>query len=108
MTIQEDKQRCFDTIEQYNNALSTCIEQNNITALQETYTIRDKLIQKFFTDYGAQLSKTDQVFFEKIKAFDSKLAIEMKKEKNTILKDLSSRKKMQSGIDDYQRISKDK
>ena len=108
MTIQENKQKCFKTIEQYNDAITTCIDQDNISALQDTYKIRDKLIHDFFNEFSSILTDADQAFFEKLKAFDSDVTRTMKGVKNSIVDEVSFRKKSRSGINNYQQISKEK
>lgn len=108
MSVKENKLKALKKIEQFNNAISTCLEQDNITALKETYEIRDRFIHEFFKDYSTFLSDDDELYFEDLKKFDTQVVSTIKKVKESIAEEISFSKKTRTGINNYQRIAKEK
>ena len=108
MLLQENKQTALKIIEQYNDAINTCLNQNNITALEETYELRNELIKQFFENYSSLLNQKDQEFFEDIKTLDANVLIAMRTVKDSVVTEVTINKKKRSGITAYQTISKEK
>ncbi len=107
MQLLNEKKAALKIIEQYNNAIKTCLEQNNISALQETYGLRSHLISDFFEKYSSLLNEDDQVFFDNIKVRDAGVLKAMQKVKKQVLSDVSSQNKTKKGINIYHNIAKE-
>lgn len=107
MQLLDEKKAALKIIEQYNNAIKTCLEQNNISALQETYGLRSHLISDFFEKYSSLLNEDDQVFFDDIKIRDAGVLKAMQEVKRQVLSDVSSQNKTKKGINIYHNIAND-
>ncbi len=107
MSLLDDKHAALKIIDQYNNAIKTCLEQNNLSAMQETYDLRNELITHFFEKYSSILNERDQVFFENIKAKDAGIIKSMLGVKKQVLRDVSSQNKTRKGLNSYYDIAKD-
>ena len=107
MPLLDDKQAALNKIDQYNNAIKTCLEQNNLSAMQETYDLRNELMTQFFEKYSSVLNESDQYFFENIKAKDASIVKSMQGVKKQVLRDVSSQNKKRKGLNSYYDIAKD-
>ncbi len=108
MQLSNEKKAALKIIEQYNNAIKTCLEQNNLSALQETYDLRDELITSFFESFSSALNVSDQVFFEKIKFLDASVSTALSKIRADVSKESSFLKKNREGIRTYNVIGTEK
>ncbi len=106
MQLPNNKQAALKIIEQYNDAIKTCLEQNNVSALQETYDIRSNLIKEFFEKFSSRINEDDRIFFEGVKAIDAGAVKAMKEVKKKTLSEISSQKKTRKGINSYHEIAK--
>jgi len=106
MKLPADKQEALEFIKQCNEAVNTCLEQDNISALKETFEIRNQLIEEFFKRFSSQLSNKDVEFFKVLRSEDANTLNSMKKLKDKVLSDASTLKKNKSGIQSYSSISK--
>ena len=106
MKLPSAKKNALEFIRQCNAAVNTCLEQENVSALQETFEIRNKLIEEFFKRFSAQLSEQDMAFFKDLKLQDAKIINDMKGVKSQVLSDASTLKKNKQGIRSYTNISK--
>ncbi len=104
MELPKNKQDALDLIEQYNDAIKTCLEQDNISALQETYDIRNSLIKLFFKQFDGKMSEADIRYFKELKSRDEKSMTLLEEIKRKVLKDSASQKKSRDGIKCYNRI----
>ncbi|MEH6347969.1 MAG: hypothetical protein V7785_22930 [Bermanella sp.] len=107
MSLLDDKHAALKIIDQYNNAIITCLEQNNFSAMQETYDLRNELITQFFEKYTPVLNERDQDFFENIKTKDASIVKSMQDVKKQVLRDVSSQNKKRKGLNSYYDIAKD-
>ncbi len=107
MQLSDEKKAALKIIEQYSNAIKTSLEQNNISALQETYDLRSHLISNFFEKYSSLLNEDDQVFFNDIKFRDAGVLKAMQEVKRQVLSDVSSQNKTKKGINIYHNIAND-
>ena len=105
MKLPEEKQAALKYIEQYNNAVITCLKQNDIQALQETYEIRNLLIVDFFKCFSQELDVSDMEFFQGVEALDESVATSMKILKAEVAVEFGTRKKFKSGIGMYKKIA---
>jgi len=106
MKLPVDKQEAIEFIKQCNEAVNTCLEQENISALKETFEIRNQLIEEFFKRFSSQLSNKDMAYFKVLKSKDANTLNSMKELKNRVLSDASTLKKNKQGIRSYSNISK--
>jgi len=106
MKLPADKKEAIEFIRQCNEAVNTCLEQENISALQETFEIRNQLIEVFFKRFSSQLTNKDMEFFRALKLKDAQILIAMKGIRNKVLSESSTLKKNKQGIRSYSRISK--
>ena len=106
MKLPMDKKEAIEFITQCNEAVHTCFEQENISALKETFEIRNQLIRDFFERFSAQLGEDDLIFFKTIKLKDEKIHMAMKGLRGQFLKDVSTLKKNKLGILSYTNIAK--
>jgi len=106
MKLPEDKKEAIDFIKQCNEAVNTCLEQENISALKETFEIRNQLIEVFFKRFSSQLTNKDMDFFRALKLKDAQILIAMKGIRNKVLSESSTLKKNKQGIRSYSIISK--
>jgi len=106
MKLPADKKEAIEFIRQCNEAVNTCLEQENISALQETFEIRNQLIEVFFKRFSSQLTNKDMEFFRALKLKDAQILIAMKGVRNKVLSESSTLKKNKQGIRSYSIISK--
>ncbi len=106
MKLPADKKEAIEFIRQCNEAVNTCLEQENISALQETFEIRNQLIEVFFKRFSSQLTNKDMDFFRALKLKDAQILIAMKGIRNKVLSESSTLKKNKQGIRSYSIISK--
>ena len=106
MKLPADKKEAIEFIRQCNEAVNTCLEQENISALQETFEIRNQLIEVFFKRFSSQLTNKDMEFFRALKLKDAQILIAMKGIRNKVLSESSTLKKNKQGIRSYSIISK--
>jgi len=104
MNKQESKQR----IQQYTDALRTCLEQDSMEDLEETQQLRHKLIEAFFKQFGTELTDSDQSFFEDILQQDEQLASEITQKKKDYFESVKVQKRLQDGLSAYKLHSQNK
>ncbi len=104
MQLPNNKKDALKTIEQYNNAILTCLKQKNISSLKETYGIRGELISEFFRRFSHIMNEVDKDFFDGIRDLDASIVKAMNEVKVESLKGLSSQKKIRKGISAYKGI----
>ncbi|MEY8240953.1 MAG: hypothetical protein RPT25_11455 [Cycloclasticus sp.] len=106
--LPKDKQEALKFIEQYNNAIKTCLEQDNIAALKETMGIRDQIIQDFFENFKNELTEKDIQFYIELKSLDEEVVENLEVVKSKILIESSEKKKSRDGIRSYNRVANKK
>jgi len=106
MKLPADKKEAIEFIRQCNEAVNTCLEQENVSALKETFDIRNQLIEVFFKRFSSQLTNKDMDFFRALKLKDAQILIAMKGIRNKVLSESSTLKKNKQGIRSYSSISK--
>ena len=105
MKLPEDKQAALEFIEQLNHAVATCLKQNNLSSLQETYEIRNRLIETFFERFVDDLTQQDMNYFSQLKVYDDNMLKAMQAEKSKVLSESASHKKFRDGIRSYNRVA---
>ncbi len=106
--LPQDKQAALKFIEQYNSAVKTCLEQDNISALRDTMEIRDQFIKEFFERFSNELTSKDISFFSEIKAQDEVVNKNMKAVKSSVFSKSEKYKKFRHGIKSYTSIANKK
>ncbi len=106
--LPQDKQAALKFIEQYNNAVKTCLDQDNISALKETMEIRDQFVQDYFEHFTNELTEQDIQFFFELKALDKGVVKKLEALKKKVLDESSENRRFRYGIRSYKSVENKK